>query len=263
MATNLNNLGSLVFPNGPVTLYPPAPVVKKSRRRTVWDKALDELRKQPSQTNDVSTHYKSVSPDLVISVLGKINPVYRGRPKKLPLFLLGSAMFANRPGLLYVSSGLTYSDHCVKEKYKQKGRLTATGLRLLEHWARVYPSFAPFFEAYVPKKARKEIMADSFDLEMNVLPKRVRELKARHDAIMAHEAEVLAEAAKIEAAKRKYVSSKSTQNASALHNALIQQQYYNHLNQMNQQNIGWANTTAGAAPKPWGTSNNTTGGNTL
>ena len=48
------------------------------------------------------------------------------------------------------------------------------GLALLDHWCEAFPKFRPFAMAYVNNKARKEIIADCFDLAMGVLHDEVK-----------------------------------------------------------------------------------------
>jgi len=205
------------------------------RRPSRWDRALMDVRKSVQSPDNNSAHYRRVSPTDVIAALGNINPVYRGKPKKLPMKLLQCAAFATVEAQSLTWTGLTYRDHFVIGKYKGKGKLTAPGLRLLEYWADKYPAFKPFFEAYVPKKARKEILADSFDLEMGKLPKRVLDLIEKNDVIQKKRDEILKTAAEIEQANREYVNRRSQVNTQSYNDAQRQLMYQ----QMMQQQQVW------------------------
>lgn len=227
-------MGSGQYGSGTITWPPAAP--KIVRRMSPWQKAMhDAMRYVPSLVKDspVSNHYKPAPLEYLISMFGKMNPVYGGRPKQhiMPLLNAANSDYYFMAQHAYKNCGLVYTTHEIAGKRKIKARLTANGLALLDHWAVCFPAFRKYVKAYVSKKAREEIIGNSFDFQMGVLPASIQKMKDRHDAILKEQAETQAKAAAI-AAKQAVWQQKKHAKSIAKTNALqtqfsLQQQYNN------------------------------------
>lgn len=160
------------------TLKPAMPQV--ARRKTRQLIAMIELSKLPGRdiNPEVRQYFKSVTPDTLIHHLGYIRPVRSGRPHALAQHLLELAA-GDCGGRFYLNAGLTYTVPFIPGQRKTRSRLTMAGLKLLEYWAEKSPSFRPFMTAYVTKKARKEVMSDTIDFEMGVVPARIQDILVR------------------------------------------------------------------------------------
>lgn len=158
----------------------PAAGIRTPRRKTRQLIAMIELSRLPGReiNNEVRQYFKSITPDTLIHHLGYIRPVRCGRPHSLAQHLLELAA-GDCGGRFYLNAGLTYTVPFIPGQRKTRSRLTMAGLKLLEHWAEKSPSFRPFMAAYVTKKARREIMSDTIDFEMGVVPARIQEILVR------------------------------------------------------------------------------------
>lgn len=173
----LNTVAPWNVPTNAVGIWPPHPSTSAAvtpawkKYRTKEQKAMTHLLKESSrELPAVAEYFRSIHPDIVISHLGGLRPVHAGRPRKLVMNLLNAAASPVK-GAFYLGHGLTYKVPHLAGRRKTRHRLTLSGLRLLEHYAAKWPCFRPFFAAYVTPKAKREIMRDTIDFEMNHVPK--------------------------------------------------------------------------------------------
>lgn len=163
--------------NGPVTSEKP---LVKRRRTPKWEQKFIEAAKLPERDLpfEISGFYKAISADSLIELLGDYNPLYAGRPKKHVETLLKMAHpIASTPMMytFYVRGGLAFRIPYLPGRRKTRLRLTAAGIKLLDHWAEKHRRFKPFVDAYLPNKARKEINLACIDFEFGSLPAFIRE----------------------------------------------------------------------------------------
>lgn len=124
--------------------------------------------------------YYNVSAEEAIEALGKYNPMYSNRPKKLAKMLLEMAASSARGGYGLVQTGLVYPIPMLIGVRASRHRATAAALGLLDYWAGKFPKFAPFVDAYVHKKGREEIIVDCVDMAMGNRPVSFRSYDERN-----------------------------------------------------------------------------------
>src|SRR5206468_444923 len=84
--------------------------------------------------------------------------------------LLDAAAGTVRSRWMMTPTGLFYPVPMLIGVRKMRMRTSQAGIMLLDHWAKTFPRFAAFMDAYVSKKARKNIAADCYDLAIGVRP---------------------------------------------------------------------------------------------
>lgn len=230
---------------------PPAPTKISHKVPPAFFRATGQiwlaLNSQPEHA--MHNYYRPVSPELLIAHLGKVCPVYGGKPIKqvMPLLMAAGSPYDFANKFAYRMYGLVFTTYPVAGRSKIRARLSVSGLKLLDHWADQYPSFKPFVQAFVTKTARREIIETCFDFELGVLPVSLQRQKAMSEAILAKDEAILEAAAKVNAKKHRYTAKFSnavanartlfgaTQanpnliNQQALHQQLLQSQYSNAL----------------------------------
>jgi hypothetical protein len=148
------------------------------RRMTVWAKKLAEAKTLADEVggSEYPEFYRRSRAEPLAGLFGSINPVYRGRPKRMALHLLGAAAgpFWSGACWQYHSAGLMYRDASVLGIKRSKCRTTLAGLALLDFWAVNFPNFKRFVDAFATKKARDEIAAACFDFEFGILPQDIK-----------------------------------------------------------------------------------------
>lgn len=209
--------GSTIRPSGLGRL-----VRKKSRQMI----AMIELSKLPGReiNPEVRQYFKSITPDTLIHHLGYIRPVRNGRPHALAQHLLELAA-GDCGGRYYLSVGLTYTVPFIPGQRKTRSRLTMAGLKLLEFWAEKSPGFRPFMAAYVTKKARKEVMSDTIDFEMGVVPARIQDILVRQKKAYAdlQQKELMKIDDYIAMKQREYQAKKTEEESRKRYAAILQQ----------------------------------------
>ena len=134
--------------------------------------------------------YVKLDSDLAIEAMTKFRPVHSGRPKFETMLFLnaatapqkatsGTAAYLYRLG---AEVGLFMAHPPIPGKRKRSYRLTLTGLKVLDHWAEKNPSFTPFLNAFVTKKARNEIALEAMDFYMGQVPASIQKDLADIDA---------------------------------------------------------------------------------
>lgn len=116
------------------------------------------------------TGFHMLTGDQAVEVLGKYNPMYAGRPKKITLLMLDAAAGRVKARYGILPTGLFYTLPLLVGVRSTGMRLSAAGLMLLDYWAGKFPRFEAFVNAYVTKKARQQIMCDCYDLAMGYEP---------------------------------------------------------------------------------------------
>lgn len=159
-------------------------VAKPTRRLSPFEKKYRELTKRSplSLPEKVSEYFVSRGGD-AIAVFGNTNPLYNGRPNQLAATMLQLASAPDRraPGIMRLKNmGLVFSMPFIAGKRKITFRLSSEGVALLDHWANRYKRFRPFVDAYLTKKARKEIACLCIDLQLGVLPAEFDTMLAEH-----------------------------------------------------------------------------------
>jgi DNA-binding PadR family transcriptional regulator len=71
---------------------------------------------------------------------------------------------------LGAEAGLFMAHPPIPGRRRRSYRLTLAGLAVLDDWSQANPSFRPFFEAFVPKKARNEIALMAMDIALGQVP---------------------------------------------------------------------------------------------
>lgn len=127
-------------------------------------------------SNETSFYFRRISMDRLMEQFGEYNPLYCRRPKAFPLMLLNLAAgnVSRTSGTMSIYSlmhvGLCFTVPPLPGRRRSSGRLTMTGVLLLEHWADRFKKFRPFLDAYMTKQARREIAATCFCFEMGTVP---------------------------------------------------------------------------------------------
>jgi hypothetical protein len=154
-----------------------------------FEKALHEATKK-AFTVDKSTLYRKVDADVLIQTVGKLRPIYNGKPQRWLHSILNCGPSDN-PALTKTGrrilhhcyqAGLVYMVPCIPMRAKTKFRLTQSGVQLMDHWADKYPQFKPFVDAYLPKKARKQIAVDCVDFALGMEPARILAIRGKFEA---------------------------------------------------------------------------------
>jgi hypothetical protein len=179
---------------GVTTLQLPAQPVGpriEYRKKSRFIKALFECGyAKPSNGDlprDIDTYFRDQTLGGFLPAMG-FNPMYNGRPRReiLPLLLSAPSPMKFFNQGTYFCFGLVTFEPAVCNRRKTRARLSYAGLELLDYWSEKYPKFKPFVDAYVTKKARKEIAADAVGYRLGIVPSRfakMLELHAKEEAM--------------------------------------------------------------------------------
>lgn len=235
----------------------------KWRQRNRLMKAMDDFVRSRSMdrrtipVGEDEYYFVATSGADLIDALGNVNPMRTGMPIKSITMLLESVpyrytcrsvtatMIANQG----VACGLFYALDSIPGVRKKGVRLSAGGLMLLDYWATKYKKFAPFVDAYVTPKARKEITLDCTTLAFNIAPEWVvRDKERRREKIEALEkarADEVSKAANLYTAQMQLANQYSAQQYAAQRQMQASQQYQAMLQQANNHlAVTGTNTTA-------------------
>lgn len=176
-------------PIGSTLLFPTPPKPARPLKISPFEKALHEATKK-AFTVGKSTLYRKVDADVLIQTVGKLRPIYNGKPQRWLHSILNCGPSDN-PALTKTGrrilhhcyqAGLVYMVPCIPMRAKTKFRLTQSGVQLIDHWADKYPQFKPFVDAYLPKKARKQIAVDCVDFALGMEPARILAIRGKFEA---------------------------------------------------------------------------------
>lgn len=219
-------VGQIVFPYHNTTIAPSASIAPMwisnqsilgtsasiptpKRRETVWMKALYKLNDEGKFHSESKNFFKEVHSDVIIEHLGKFNPMYNRKPKRVVFHLLSMAAAPARVynQLHYRRAGLCYELPAVPKRSRAKGRLTAAGVLLLDYWAAKYPKFKPFVDAFLPAKARGEIMSDCTLMVLgNGVPPCVQKRLDQIDAIKRRDQEFTKHVQEMERQRQRWLA---------------------------------------------------------
>lgn len=131
---------------------------------------------------EVNNYFRDQSLDGLLPAMN-FNPLYNGRPRRevLSLLLCSPSPMKFFHQYIYFTYGLVTLEPAICNRRKARARLSYTGLELLDYWSEKYPKFKPFVDAYVTKKARKEIAIDAVGYKMGILPSRFIAMQALHE----------------------------------------------------------------------------------
>lgn len=125
--------------------------------------------------------YAYVPGDVAIEVLGKYNPLFAKRPKKLAAKLLACTVPSRKFwNMDLVASGLTYDYPELTGIRAARQRTSAAGIALLQFWNKTFPKFRPFYDAYVDEKDVCEIKGECFDMYNGLRPMSFREIDKKN-----------------------------------------------------------------------------------
>jgi hypothetical protein len=139
--------------------------------------------------------------DGLLEALAGLRPVYRKQPKYFALVLLQAAagpcramsFAAKEIYLSGVRAGLVMSYAPMIGVRRQNFRITNAGIAVLDEWAKRYPSFKPFVDAYVNKDIRRKAACIEVDIALGVTPP---DFAAFDEKFAKNEQRILAEAIK-------------------------------------------------------------------
>lgn len=158
--------------------------------------AMNKIKKKhPEEIKDTAYFFRKVHSDDVIEAMDR-RPTYRDKPRPWTFYFLNSIPAPHVPrgksGMFYhigFQNGLFYKLPPVEGKARTAYRATGAALFFIEHLAEKYPGFKKFADAYITKKNREEIIADTIALSMGDIPKSIQERIDKQAAIYRKRAE--------------------------------------------------------------------------
>lgn len=159
------------------------------KRKTKYHLAAFALPAGSMEKIDEPTgYYFPPDREAIIATMGKLNPVYNGRPQVWAnIFLNAGNATRSRSKTaafwyhFFYMRGLFYKFPPVPMRQATRFRLTVAGLDLMDHWAKERPRFAKFVDAYIDDKMRREIATDCTMLHIGTLPPSIDKLRAMFD----------------------------------------------------------------------------------
>ena len=164
------------------------PVNPEAFRRPAFIKAVDKIRRTPQirDTSNVSGFYKYYPAEFLFEHLGPLQTIRNGIPIGWVNNMLMAAAAPRKFSEMgmYYSAGIMFLTVPVLGKKARRARLTVTGLELLDMLAEKNKKLKPFVDAYVSKKARKEIYEACFAFQLNKVPEWVKTDNLKHEAAL-------------------------------------------------------------------------------
>lgn len=166
---------------------------RQVRRSRYMLKLLDAV--QQAQQVRIDGWFALTDRDTLISIFGKMKPVYNGRPQRWMTNILNAvpAPYSSnsKTAAAYfrtgVNAGMFYMMPPLIGRRRITYRATSATLGLLDYWADKHKNFRPFYDAYVTNKARKEIGIDCSTFALGFVPKKISAMEEKQREAVAKE----------------------------------------------------------------------------
>ena len=170
-----------------------APMQPRKIKFSKFETALNDLRAMTSSVvgtpDSIRYYYTHVPFEVLEEKLGGFNPMRNGKPTGTAMKLLsGVPAPLGGKGYELKQAGLMYFTPHIAGVRKSRNRTTANGIKLLDLWAKHHRAFEPFCAAFMPMKARREILTDCVDFSLEIMPpafaKAIEANKAKVEILM-------------------------------------------------------------------------------